>query len=151
MDNPSQYFASSYGSARGRFLAAADAAALPASEHLHPLRGREGEALAIDVVIDGDPDAENLLLVSSGCHGVEGYAGNGVQVFALTDPALRAHARAAGVTLVHLHGLNPHGFSYRRRTTEDNIDLNRNFQDFSRPLPVNEAYRRVHPLLVPSR
>jgi hypothetical protein len=29
------------------------------------------------------------------------------------------------------------------------VDLNRNFQDFSSPLPVNEAYREIHPLLLP--
>jgi hypothetical protein len=29
------------------------------------------------------------------------------------------------------------------------VDLNRNFHDFSQPLPVNESYREVHPLLLP--
>ncbi len=146
----SRYFSSSYEQARRKFLAAAVAAGLPTSEHLHPLRGRDGEALAIDVAIDGDPRADRRLLLSSGCHGVEGFAGSAVQAAALTDETLRAQARAAGVTLVHLHALNPHGFSYLRRTTEDNVDLNRNFHDFTRDLPVNEPYRRVHPLLVPA-
>ncbi len=38
-----------------------------------------------------------------------------------------------------------------RRTTHENVDLNRNFQDFSQPLPVNEAYREVQPLLAARR
>jgi hypothetical protein len=146
-----QYFSSSYEMARRTFLDAAAAAMLPARAHLHSLKGRDGEALAIDVVVDGDPQGQSLLLLSSGCHGVEGFAGSAVQVFALEDETLRAQARAAGVTLVHLHALNPHGFSFLRRTTEDNVDLNRNFHDFEQALPVNEAYRRVHPLLVPAR
>ncbi|RYF37040.1 MAG: DUF2817 domain-containing protein, partial [Comamonadaceae bacterium] len=34
--------------------------------------------------------------------------------------------------------------------THENVDLNRNFHDFSQPLPVNAAYREVHPLMVPA-
>jgi len=29
------------------------------------------------------------------------------------------------------------------------VDLNRNFQDYNQPLPVNEAYREIEPLLLP--
>ena len=39
----------------------------------HPLLGRDGETLAMDVVRDGPADAARLLLISSACHGVEGY------------------------------------------------------------------------------
>jgi hypothetical protein len=38
--------------------------------------------------------------------------------------------------------------SWFRRVTHENIDLNRNFQDFHRPLPANPAYEALHPLLV---
>jgi hypothetical protein len=50
-----------------------------------PAAGREGEALAMDVARDGPPDADKLLIVSSACHGVEGFCGSGVQVYALHD------------------------------------------------------------------
>jgi hypothetical protein len=149
MDRPDDCFSTTYAEARPRFLQAARAAGLEPIAHRHPLPGRDGEELAMDVVVDGDPQAENLLIVSSGCHGVEGCAGSALQVSALQDPALRGQAREAGVKLVHIHALNPFGFSYLGRTTEDNVDLNRNFLDFAEPLPFNEAYRRVHPLLVP--
>jgi len=33
--------------------------------------------------------------------------------------------------------------------THENVDINRNFQDFSKPLPDNPAYREIHPLLLP--
>jgi hypothetical protein len=36
-----------------------------------------------------------------------------------------------------------------RRVTHENVDLNRNFQDFSQPLPVNAPYAELHPLLLP--
>ena len=149
--NPVNCFSTSYAQARHTFLAAAQAVRLSAVSHLHPLPGRDAEALAMDVVIDGDPAAEDILLLSSGCHGVEGYGGSGVQVSALRDEAFRAHLRAHGVTLIHIHALNPYGFSHLRRGTHENVDLNRNFHDFSLPLPVNEAYRNVHHVLLPDQ
>ena len=48
-----------------------------------------------------------------------------------------------------LHAVNPYGFSHIRRVTEDNVDLNRNFQGFSKPLPENRGYAAIHDLLVP--
>jgi hypothetical protein len=103
----------------------------------------------MDVVRDGPPDAGRVLVLSSGCHGVEGYCGSGVQVALLRDAAWRQHAAAAGVAVLYIHALNPYGFSHVRRTTHENVDLNRNFHDFARPLPMNTAYRELHPLLVP--
>ena len=60
--------------------------------HAHPLLGRDGEALAMDVVRDGAADARALLIVSSACHGVEGFCGSGVQVALLRDAAWHAAA-----------------------------------------------------------
>ena len=39
----------------------------------------------MDVVRDGDPGADSLLLLSSACHGVEGFCGSGIQVAILRD------------------------------------------------------------------
>jgi hypothetical protein len=144
-------FSASYAAARAKFLEAAGAAGMALRSYEHPLKGRDGETLAMDVALDGSPDAANLFIVSSACHGVEGYCGSGVQVYAARDAEWRAKARAGGVAVLYIHALNPHGFSYARRTTHENVDLNRNFQDFSRPLPVNEAYREVHDLLLPAQ
>ena len=151
MMNPVEAFSASYEQARGKFLAAAASANLPVTSHVHPLSGRDGEVLAMDVVLDGAPDAQRLLIVSSACHGVEGYCGSGVQVFALHDAAWREQARARGVAVLYVHALNPYGFSHVRRATNENADLNRNFHDFSKPLPVNEGYRAIHSLLLPER
>ncbi|MEZ5605696.1 MAG: M14 family metallopeptidase [Burkholderiaceae bacterium] len=145
-----QAFATSYAQARVKFLEAAAAAGTQIESVNHPLPGQGGEALALDVARDGAPQAERVLIVSSGCHGVEGFCGSGVQVFALHDAEWRAKARAAGVTVLYLHALNPWGFSHQRRVTQENVDLNRNFQHFERPLPSNPAYARVHPLLLPA-
>jgi hypothetical protein len=151
MIQTSEAFAGSYARARVHFLEGAAAAGMAIRSHNHPLPGRDGETLAMDVALDGAPDAERLLIVSSACHGAEGFCGSGVQVFATHDAEWREHARAAGVAVLYLHALNPHGFSWLRRVTHENVDLNRNFQDFSRPLPVNAAYAELHDLLLPAQ
>src|SRR5262245_2983746 len=115
-----EVFEASYAAARDRFLAASDAAGLDVETHPHPMLGRDGEMLAMDVVRIGPADARALLIVSSACHGVEGHCGSGVQVALLGDTALQAQARDAGVSLLMIHGLNPHGFSWCRRVTQEN-------------------------------
>ena len=143
-------FAQSYAEARAKFLAAADAAGLAVQSHPHPLLGRDGEPLAMDVARLGEADAPGVLIVSSACHGVEGYCGSGVQNALLADADFRARARAAHVAVLFVHGLNPYGFSWWRRATQENVDLNRNWHDFSRPLPANAAYDEIAHLLLPA-
>jgi hypothetical protein len=147
----SSAFSSTYGQAREQFLGAADAAGLTVECKPHPLQGRDGETLAMDIARDGPPDAACVLVLTSGCHGVEGFCGSGVQVAALRDEDWRSHAARRGVAVLYVHALNPFGFSHWRRVTHENIDLNRNFHDFSRPLPSNAAYRELHPLLLPAQ
>lgn len=149
MIDPSRAFAPTYARARVLFLEAAAAAGAAIRSHNHPLPGVDGETLAMDVALDGPANARELLIVSSACHGVEGFCGSGVQVAALHDAAWRAHARTRGVAVLYIHALNPHGFSFQRRVTHENVDLNRNFQDFSQPLPANPAYDALQPLLLP--
>lgn len=150
MSEASRCFSSSYAEARGKFLAAADAAGLDVHSQPHPMLGRDGEALAMDVARFGPADAKSVLLLTSACHGVEGYCGSGVQVALLGDAAFHREASSAGVAVVYLHALNPYGFSWIRRTTHENVDLNRNFLDFSRPLPANPGYEEISRALVPS-
>ena len=145
-----QAFSPSYQKARVKFLEAAAMAGLALESHAHPLKGKDGEDLAMDVARSGALDAQKVLMVSSACHGVEGYCGSGVQAFVLHDPEWLDHARSQGVAVVYVHALNPHGFSHLRRVTQENVDLNRNFHDYAKPLPVNKAYRDLADLLVPA-
>ena len=144
------HFSQSYAQARTKFLTAADAAGLDVASHIHPLRGRDDETLAMDVARDGPADARALLIVSSACHGVEGFCGSGVQIALLRDAEWLATQRASGVAVLYVHALNPHGFSWWRRVTHENVDLNRNFHDFSQPLPGNPGYDEIAALLVPA-
>lgn len=144
-----QFFAQTYAEARGKFLAATQAAGLKVHSYHHPLPGRNGEALALDVARFGPADAARVLLVSSACHGVEGFCGSGVQGALLSDGRFHQAAAASGVAVVYLHGLNPFGFSHWRRTTHENVDLNRNWHNFDQPLPDNPAYDELARLFVP--
>ena len=146
----SQHFAQTYAEARAKFRAAAEAAGLDVESHAHPMLGRDAEALAMDVVRDGPSAAAALLIVSSACHGVEGFCGSGVQTALLHDRGWRQAAGDAGVAVLYLHALNPYGFSWWRRTTQENVDLNRNFHDFAAPLPHNPGYDELAALLVPA-
>lgn len=144
-------FSQSYAEARQKFLDASAAAGLAVESHLHPLAGRDGEPLALDVARLGAPDAANLLVLSSGCHGVEGFCGSALQVDLLRDAAWIERCRRDDLAVLFLHALNPHGFSWLRRVNEDNVDLNRNFLDFTQPLPDNPDYRAITHLLLPRR
>lgn len=142
-------FAPTYAEARRKFLAAAQGTVL--ESHPQALRGADLEVLAMDVARIGAEDADALLIVSSGCHGVEGHAGSGAQVALLHDAALRDLARQAGVALLFIHALNPWGFSFGRRVTHEGVDLNRNFIDFRRPPPGNPGYDQLAALLLPAQ
>ncbi len=149
MNDAASHFSRSYGQARAKFLAAAEGAGLDVESHAHPLLGRDGEALAMDVALQGARDAKALLILSSGCHGIEGYCGSGVQHALLGDAAWQRLLQTSGVAVLYIHALNPWGFSWWRRTTQENVDLNRNFHDFSQPLPANPGYDAIASLLVP--
>ncbi len=143
-----EYFSPDYASARERFRsAAARAAAATVSYVLPEHRGPGGEMLSLDVARLGAAQAQSALLVIAGTHGVEGLAGSGCLVGLLED---RMHeALPASCCLLLLHAINPYGFAWMRRVTEDGVDLNRNFVDFSAPLPSSQAYEALHDWLVP--
>ena len=144
-------FSQRYAEARQKFLQACADAGLAVESHVHPLRGRDGEELAMDVARLGAADAANLLILSSACHGAEGFCGSGIQVERLRDPAWLERCKRDDLAVLFIHALNPHGFSWLRRVTEDNVDLNRNFLDYSQPLPDNPDYRAIAHLLLPRR
>lgn len=151
--NPSNCFSTDYREARAKFLKAASFKKLLTRAYPHPLPGRDGEDLAMDTALFGPEDSDRLLLITSATHGVEGFCGSGVQLALINDDDFHARAEAAGVAVLYVHGVNPWGFSWLRRWTHENVDLNRNCIDFSDPagLPENPAYDEVADLLVPDR
>jgi hypothetical protein len=143
---PLDLFGPTYAIARSKFLRAATARGLSVDSHVLDLPGADGETLAIDVVLDGPANATKMLIVLSGVHGVEGFCGSAVQIGLLAEGA----PGRADTAVLHVHGINPYGFSHLRRVTQENVDLNRNFVDFSKPLPTNAGYAEIHDWLLPA-
>lgn len=128
------HFSPTYALARERFRAATADLARGALE----LR----DGLTIDWAYQGDPDAEDLVVLTSGLHGVEGFPGSAIQLALLEEPA--------PISILHVHALNPWGMANLRRVNESNVDLNRNFLPPGAAYTgIDEGYRRLSPLLNP--
>lgn len=91
---------------------------------------------------------EKLLILTSGLHGIEGYTGSAIQLMFLDRILEEAYLDSISILLIH--GLNPFGFKYDRKVTENNVDLNRNcvidnnFQAYT-----NDGYGKLKDLLMP--
>ena len=146
-DPIANYFSVSYRESRDKFLAAAAQASASLTSVKHPLLGPEGEDLYMDIACLGPDNADNAIVIVAGTHGIEGFCGAGVQTTLLRNPS--ALASFQDIKLVMIHGHNPHGFAWLRRVNEDNVDLNRNYVDFSEAQDPNEYYLEVKDLVLP--
>ncbi|CAO3358904.1 M14 family metallopeptidase [Azospirillum melinis] len=142
-----QSFSTSYPEARAKFRAAADAVEADVECLASPMFGPDGEALSTDVAWIGPREAERVLTLISGVHGVEGYCGSGAQVDWMRSG--EAARMPKGTAALLIHAANPHGFAWTRRVTEENVDLNRNWVDFRTRLPENPDYEMLREALVP--
>lgn len=139
----------SYVVARAAFRDAATSAGATMRSWTHPEVGPDGEELAVDVAELGPAEATDVVVVVSATHGVEGYCGSALQRHWLTH---HAADRPAHVRVALVHAFNPYGFAWVRRVNEDNVDLNRNFVDWTSPdgPPSNPDYAEIAELLVPA-
>lgn len=141
------YFSRDYSEARGKFRDAAESAGAELAALQNPARGPDGESLFTEVAWLGPKDAERVLVTISGTHGVEGFCGSGAQIGWFRSGAHKDDAD--GIAQLSIHAINPSGFAWLRRVTEDNVDLNRNFVDHDAPYPVNEGYEALHDVICP--
>jgi hypothetical protein len=139
--NASQFFPESYAAGRERFRALARAAGGALTALAHPGRGPDGGDLSVDAAWFGPEDADRALLLVSATHGVEGHCGSGCQSGWIAGGGPQRLPKGVGALVIH--AINPHGFAWTRRVTEDNVDLNRNFVDFDQPLPLNPGYDQI--------
>ncbi len=86
--------------------------------------------------------------MSSGVHGIEGFAGSAVQQMFMQEMLGACTRDDLGIMIIH--GISPYGFRHRRRFTENNVDLNRNcFLDNSAYATANPGYARFSSLINP--
>ena len=137
-------FLPDYFTARKAFrdLAQAQGGKLHSWEIIPPEAG-ETEGLTIDAAVFGKGD--QTLILSSGLHGVEGFAGSAIQLQMLQSEL------PTGLQIVMLHVLNPYGMAKLRRVNENNVDLNRNFLPSTQSYEGSSTeYQRLNTLLNPS-
>ena len=139
------HFAADFLTARGRFRQSASEHGARLQSYPINTPGPDSEALSVDTAYFGHPAPLGVLLVSSGIHGVEGFAGSALQLAFISEMAAATLAQV-GVLLVH--AVNPYGFAHSRRANERNVDLNRNCLP-SFPGPANEGYSAFSDLLNP--
>lgn len=139
-------FSPNYAVARQKFLWACEHLDISVQHFPHPLCGPYGEALSTDVAWLGPENAGHVLVLLSATHGVEGFCGSGAQIDFLQQAAT---ALPEDTAVLVVHAVNPHGFAWLRRVTEDGVDLNRNYVDFSQLLPENAGYEALASAILP--
>ena len=141
------FFSGNYAQARRVFREAAEGARAALESYHNPATGPGGIPLATETARLGPREAERLLVVMSGTHGVESFCGSGLQVGLLKSGLLAE--MLPGLACLLIHAINPSGFAWVRRVTETNIDLNRNFVDHRRPHPANPGYEALREAICP--
>jgi predicted deacylase len=137
-----------YDECRARFRQSADLAGLAVEEHPIDARGPHGQQLTIDVTRIGPSDADALLTVLSGVHGVEGFIASALQCDLIDR--IGPTALPPGVAILIVHVVNPWGMSWERRQNESNVDLNRNWRRDDGDPVHNDAYDEIHHLACPA-
>lgn len=89
--------------------------------------------------------SKKLVIISSGVHGVEGFAGSAIQRKFLSGLISGECPLLCDVLILHV--INPFGFNEIRRVNENNVDLNRNFFLKKEKLPKKEKNRNYRKLV----
>ena len=148
MTSVPECFSESYADARPKFCAAAAQAGGALRSWLNPkARGPNGEALYLDTARFGPADASSMLVLIAGTHGVEGHCGSGAEIAWLRTGGPARLPKDTGALVIH--AINPYGFAWTRRVTEDNVDLNRNFVDHDKGYPANDGYLALAEAILP--
>ena len=140
-------FLNSYDAVRDHLQEMMDS--LNAEKYSHAID--ESDRLYIDTFYLPSTAAQtNLIILTTGVHGIEGYIGSVMLDVFFTDIYPGLNRENTGVLVVA--NVNPYGMKYMRRYNENNVDLNRNFiLDWdSFDLSTNKDYPKVDTFLGPT-
>jgi hypothetical protein len=148
-----QYFQESYDDCRKSFLAEAyKTKGIYKNVSISNLKieSKVDSDLTIDYCyIPAQKTFKRLFILTSAVHGVEGYVGSAVQQMFLNELLKEISLDNMGLLLIH--GINSYGFKYKRRVTENNVDLNRNCStDKMLFESVNSGYSDLNGMLNPT-
>ena len=111
----------------------------------------EKDGLYIDsVYIPATEKQTNLIVITTGVHGIEGYIGS-VMLDVFWEEIYASEINQANTGVLVVANVNPYGMKYHRRYNENNVDLNRNFiLDWNTfDMTVNKDYPKVNTFLGP--
>lgn len=145
------YFPLTYENSRGRFNQSLEllTSNWPDArlEH-HPLSSHP--ELSMDWMWAEPQKRENLIILSTAEHGIEGYVGSAMQYLFMQEFIPRLNPENTGVLLIH--ALNPWGMAHFERYNENHVDLNRNFiADGNYDKAYNPDYTQLARLILPRR
>ena len=78
-----------------------------------------------NIYLPSKEEKENLIILTTGVHGIEGYIGAVMIDVFFEDIYPGLDTSDTGILIVA--NINPYGMKYMRRYNENNVDLNRNF------------------------
>lgn len=123
------HFSQGYQLGRQKFLSATQGLPVDAQRSQWKVPSKTETDLTVDTVYlpavpTANPVPPRLMVLMSGVHGLEGYAGSAIQSMFVQEILPRIDRKKWGVLLVH--ALNPYGFKHHLRNTENHVNLNRN-------------------------
>jgi len=147
------YYSNSYPEARAAFLE--EASRLKKQYPLAQITSIKvpssiDKDLSVDILyLPAIKDSLRLLLLSSGVHGSEGFTGSAVQQLFMKEFVRDSFLENTAVLLIH--AVNPYGYKYNRRVSENNVDMNRNCSlDGKLYQSLNESYAQISPFINPT-
>lgn len=147
----SSFFPDSYEASRARFLREAEALRVKwASSRLETYSLKNFPGLNIDWLWAEPRRRQNLLVVSTGEHGIEGYVGSAMLKLLMDEFAPQFNPEHTGLLL--LHAINPWGMKHLFRVNPNHVDLNRNFvSDGDYDPTINPDFELLTEFLNPRR
>jgi hypothetical protein len=143
-------FPSSYEDSRARFIRDFELLRPQwAESHLetHPLK--TDPSLSIDYARAVPRKKENLVIITTAEHGIEGYVGSAMLKIFMDEFAPRLNPENTGLLLVH--AINPWGMKNKRKVNENSVDLNRNFVYGKFNTEINPDFKILKYLFTPQR
>jgi hypothetical protein len=143
-----EHFQPTFDDCRQSFLEIARSTGGELRSHSVPSQSESGLSFETLYLPPTSGTKKKLLVLTSGIHGIEGYTGSALQRHFLSSDLFEKRDPHLGILIIH--GINPYGFKHFRRVTENNVDLNRNF-DVTTELfkTVNPEYEKLNTFLNP--
>jgi hypothetical protein len=107
------------------------------------------DGTAMDFIHAAPHQADQLLIITTGLHGIEGYVGAAMLEFFMKEFVHKLNHEKTALGLIH--GINGWGMKHFRKANENNVDLNRNFVwDWSDATTLqNNEYEELNSLFHP--